>query len=111
MRNVKPEQTKGPAGGSRQIPASDLGMDAENSHIFIDSFFGSSAFYFAAEIGGLDLDLPEAVLPDGGVGGNTVLTEVNENVPGRESASCTVEGVNGIAYMASPSMDWPIRTS
>lgn len=97
MRDVKPEQTKGPAGGNRQIPASDLGMDAENSRFFIDSFFMSSEiFYVAAGIGGLDLDLTETVLPDGGVGGNTVLAEVNEDVPGKESASCEIRvGIHG----------------
>lgn len=111
MRNVEPEQTKGPAGGHRQITASDLAMDAENSHTFIGTFFRSSAFYFAAGIECLDLDLLEAVLPDGGVRGNTVLTEVDENVPRRESASCHVAKESTVTYMASPSMDWPIRTS
>lgn len=36
----------------------------------------------AAGIEGLDLDLTETVLPDGGEGGHTVLTEVDEHVPG-----------------------------
>jgi hypothetical protein len=38
MRGEKPEQTKGPAGGNRQISASDLGMDAERSRFFIAGF-------------------------------------------------------------------------
>lgn len=32
----------------------------------------------------LDLDLAETVLPDGSEGSDTVLTEVNQNVPRRE---------------------------
>lgn len=36
------------------------------------------------------------MLPDGGVGGHTVLTEVNENVPGRGSAFRNLPGdING----------------
>lgn len=31
--------------------------------------------------GRLDLDLLETVLPEGGVGGDTVLAEVNQDVP------------------------------
>lgn len=82
MRSVKPEQTKGPAGGKRQIPASDLGMDAESSRFFIACFLHVKCIFRAAEkIRSLDLGLLEAVLPDGGVGGNTVLTEVNQDVP------------------------------
>ena len=42
----------------------------------------SSAFYGRlVGIRRLDLDLAEAVLPDGGEGGDTVLAEVDQDVP------------------------------
>jgi hypothetical protein len=82
MRSVKPEQTKGPAGGNRQIPASDLGMDAESSRFFIACFLHVKSFLGSPRRSKfLDLHLLEAVLPDGGVGGDTILTEVNQDVP------------------------------
>lgn len=43
----------------------------------------SPIFFIVAGVGprGLDLVLLQTVLPHGGEGGNTILTEVNQNVP------------------------------
>jgi hypothetical protein len=85
MRCGKPSQNRPKA---RRKGISDprdpnLGTDAESSHFFVGfSFFMSSAFC-GRPLGyrRLDLDLAETVLPDGSEGGDTVITEVNQDVP------------------------------
>lgn len=44
-------------------------------------FLMSKAFYLFVHELGLNLDLRETVLPESGVGGDTVLAEVNQDVP------------------------------
>jgi len=66
----------------RLIPASNLGMDAEGSRFFIACFLHVKCIFgIAVKIKSLDLVLLQAMLPDGGVGGDTVLTEINQDVP------------------------------
>lgn len=87
MRRRKPEQTRGPAGGTRLISASNPGVDTESSRFFMySSFFMSSAFLekkekTPAKMRRLDLGLLEAVLPEGGEGSISHLAEVNQDVP------------------------------
>ena len=54
----------------------------------------------------LNLDLLEAVFPHGSEGSDTILTEVNQNMPARLRVSKSNLGSVSIAtYIASPSMD------
>ena len=61
----------------------------------------------------LDLDLLEAVLPDSGVGSDTVITEVNQDVPRqiRSAVNSRSRKPTQATYMASPSIEAPMRTS
>lgn len=85
MRCVKPSQNRQKARrkGISDPRDQNLGTDAGSSHFFGGfSFFMSSAFC-GRPLGlrRLDLDLAETVLPDGSEGGDTILTEVNQDVP------------------------------
>lgn len=56
----------------------------------------------------LDLDLAETVLPDGSEGSDTVLTEVNQNVPKREKRKLVSMGYQ-IAAVFQGILTWHHR--
>jgi hypothetical protein len=83
MCKAKPEQTKGPAEGNKRSPRPKSRHGCREFAFLRWFLFLHVKCILWSPLGlrRLDLDLAETVLPDGSVGGDTVITEVNQDVP------------------------------